>query len=127
MPSVAWFSPPGQVQTRPPAILPPVIPSAAHRNYRYGLKIEGDTPPWRPETVFDDGWNVYVVLARGIVQGEIPSLFVLGADGSAELVNTRVHRNVLIVDRLFAAADLRLAGDEQQKVRIVRTDGRSRP
>ena len=31
-----------------------------------------------------------------------------------------------IVDRLFAAAELRLGGDKQQKVRIVRTDGRPR-
>jgi type IV secretion system protein VirB9 len=31
----------------------------------------------------------------------------------------------MIVDRLFAAAELRL-GDRQQRVRIVRTDGRAR-
>jgi len=31
-----------------------------------------------------------------------------------------------IVDRLFAAAELRLGGDKQQKVHIVRTDGRPR-
>jgi type IV secretion system protein VirB9 len=30
----------------------------------------------------------------------------------------------MIVDRLFAAAELRLGGDHQQKVRIVRADGR---
>ncbi len=42
----------------------------------------------------------------------MPALFVLGADGSAELVNTRVVRNVQIVDRLFAAAELRLESDD---------------
>jgi len=31
---------------------------------------------------------------------------------------------VLIVDRLFAAAELRLGDERQQKVRIVRADGR---
>ena len=56
----------------------------------------------------------------------MPPLFVLGADGEAELVNSRVIRNVLIVDRLFAAAELRLGGNDQQIVRIVRTDGRER-
>jgi type IV secretion system protein VirB9 len=30
----------------------------------------------------------------------------------------------MIVDRLFAAAELRLGGERQRKVRIVRTDGR---
>ena len=88
--------------------------------------VEGNTPPWQPDSVFDDGRRVYVVFPRGIVQGEMPPFFVLGADGSAELVNTRVVRNVLIVDRLFAAAELRLGGDDQQVVRIVRTDGRPR-
>tara|TARA_R110002049_G_scaffold305535_1_gene502468 strand:+ start:4652 stop:5608 length:957 start_codon:yes stop_codon:yes gene_type:complete len=127
MASVAWSYPPGRAQPRPPAIQQPVIPPASHRNYRYGLQVEGDTPPWRPDSVFDDGRRVYVVFPRGIVQGEMPPLFVLGADGSAELVNTRVIRNILIVDRLFAAAELRLGGNDQQVVRIVRTDGRPRP
>ena len=54
----------------------------------------------------------------------MPPLFVVGQDGKAELVNYRVYRNVLIVDRLFAAAELRLGADNQQKVRIVRSDGR---
>ena len=62
---------------------------------------------------------------RGIAQGEMPPLFVMGAEGSTELVNYRAYRNVLIVDRLFAAAELRLGGENQQKVRIVRSDGRS--
>ena len=32
----------------------------------------------------------------------------------------------MVVDRLFAAAELRLGGETQKKVRIVRTDGRPR-
>jgi type IV secretion system protein VirB9 len=32
--------------------------------------------------------------------------------------------NYYIVDRLFAAAELRLGGHDQQVVRITRTDGR---
>ncbi|OBX17720.1 P-type conjugative transfer protein TrbG [Erythrobacter sp. QSSC1-22B] len=126
MPSVAWAYPPQQFTSGPPALAEAVIPPAAQRRYRYGL--EGDTPPWRPQTVFDDGRRVYVVFPRGIVQGEMPPLFVIGSDGAAQLVNTRVHRNILIVDRLFAAAELRLGGEDQQRVRIVRADGvRSSP
>ena len=47
--------------------------------------------------------------------------------GDGQLVNYRVRQNYYIVDRLFAAAELRLGGQEQQRrVRIVRTDGRRR-
>ena len=92
------------------------------RHYRY--IIEGDNPPWRPVNAYDDGRKVYVEFSRGIAQGEMPPLFVIGQDGKPELVNYRVYRNVLIADRLFAAAELRLGGDKQQNIRIVRNDGR---
>jgi type IV secretion system protein TrbG len=91
-------------------------------NFRY--RIEGDNPAWRPQRVFDDGRQVFIEFPSGVGQGEMPPLWVIGAEGGAELVNYRVQRNHMIVDRLFAAAELRLGGDRQQKVRIVRTDGR---
>ncbi len=52
----------------------------------------------------------------------MPPLFVIGPEGEGQLVNYRIRRNYMIVDRLFAAAELRL-GDRQRVVRIVRTDG----
>ncbi|KGJ12660.1 P-type conjugative transfer protein TrbG (plasmid) [Paracoccus versutus] len=123
MPSVAWAypaPPPGSRVTTPSA---PIIPAEAARNYRYALQVRGDSPPWRPISVFDDGRRVYVVFPRGIVQGEMPPIFVLGADGEPQIVNSRIHQNVLIVDRLFGAAELRLgSGDRQQVVRIVRME-----
>jgi len=123
MPAVAWAyprSPTGQGQSIPAT---PVIPAVAARNYRYGLS--GDNPPWKPVLVYDDGRRVYVEFPRGIVQGEMPPIFVIGPDGEAQIVNSRIYRNILIVDRLFGAAELRLgSGDKQQAVRIVRTDGR---
>ena len=120
MPAVAWAYPatPGQRQTVPAA---PIIPTETARNYRYGLT--GDSPPWRPISVFDDGRRVYVVFPAGIVQGEMPPIFVLGSDGEPQIVNSRIHQNILIVDRLFGAAELRLgSGNRQQTVRIVRTN-----
>ena len=123
MPSVSWSYPAlpaGQRQTVPAA---PIIPVEAARNYRYGLT--GDTPPWRPISVFDDGRRVYVVFPRGIVQGEMPPIFIIGSEGETQIVNSRVHQNVLIVDRLFGAAELRLgSGKQQQTVRIVRIEQR---
>ena len=123
MPSVSWSYPAlpaAQRQTVPAA---PIIPVEAARNYRYGLT--GDTPPWRPISVFDDGRRVYVVFPRGIVQGEMPPIFVIGSEGETQIVNSRVHQNILIVDRLFGAAELRLgSGKQQQTVRIVRIEQR---
>jgi type IV secretion system protein VirB9 len=123
MPSVAWFYPEDRAargQIVPPA---PVLPEPPQRRYRYTL--EGDNPPWRPVGVYDDGRKVYVEFSPGIAQGEMPPLLVIGPDGKPEIVNYRAHHNVLIVDRLFAAAELRLGGDTQQRVRITRSDGRS--
>jgi len=122
MPAVAWAYP-QLPATQRAAPTTPTIPAASARHYRYGL--QGDSPPWRPVSVFDDGRRVYIVFPAGIVQGEMPPLFVLGSDGEPEIVNSRIYRNILIVDRIFAAAELRLgSGDRQQTVRIVRTDGR---
>jgi type IV secretion system protein VirB9 len=93
-------------------------------NFRY--RIEGDNPPWRPLRAFDDGRQVFIAFPTGIRQGEMPPLWVIGPAGGAELVNYRIQGNHMIVDRLFAAAELRLGGEHQQKVRIVRADGRPR-
>ncbi len=89
-------------------------------NFRY--RIEGSSAAWRPLRAFDDGRQVFIEFPSGIAQGEMPPLWVIGPDGGADLVNYRVRGNHMIVDRLFAAAELRLGGEHQEKVRIVRTD-----
>ncbi|WP_423416191.1 P-type conjugative transfer protein TrbG [Hyphomicrobium sp. B1] len=93
-------------------------------NFRY--EVTGDRAPWRPLRAFDDGKQVFIEFPRGIGQGEMPPLFVVGPEGAtSELVNYRVRGNYMIVDRLFAAAELRFGADRNQKrVRISRTDGR---
>lgn len=93
-------------------------------NFRY--EVSGDRAPWRPLRAYDDGRQVFIEFPRGIGQGEMPPLFVVGAEGTtSELVNYRVRNNYMIVDRLFAAAELRFgSGDNQKRVRITRTDGR---
>ncbi|UBS33883.1 P-type conjugative transfer protein TrbG [Altererythrobacter sp. N1] len=94
-------------------------------NFRY--RIEGDDAPWRPVRAFDDGAQVFIEFPAGIAQGEMPPLFVIGPEGGGELVNYRVADRHMVVDRLFAAAELRLGGDRQQIVRIQRDDdGRQR-
>ena len=123
MPAVAWAYPQPPASQRQAIPATPVIPATAARNYRYALS--GDNPPWRPVAVYDDGRRVYVVFPRGIVQGEMPPLFVIGSEGELQIANSRIYQNILIVDRLFGAAELRLgSGDHQQTVRISRSDGR---
>jgi type IV secretion system protein VirB9 len=92
-------------------------------NFRY--RIEGDRVAWRPAHAFDDGRQVYIEFAAQISQGDMPPLFVTGARGDAELVNYRVQGRYMVVDRLFACAELRLGGKRTAKrVRILRDDAR---
>lgn len=88
-------------------------------NFRY--RIEGDAP-WKPRQVFDDGTKVYIRFPSGLAQSEAPPLFVIGPDAKPALVNYRVRGTTYVVDRLFAAAELRLGTAPQRVVRIVRTD-----
>jgi P-type conjugative transfer protein TrbG len=104
----------------------PVASNVALDDIRFRYAITGDTPPWRPVRAFDDGHKVYIEFPRRIDQGEAPPLFVVGAKGDNQLVNYRMRGNHYVVDRLFAAAELRLGTEPQQVVRITRTDGKPR-
>lgn len=86
----------------------------------FNYRIEGDNPPWRPLRAFDDGRQVFIEFPPTLPQGEAPPLFIRGAGGRAELVNYRLRGRYYVVDRLFSAAELRLGGERQQVVRIVR-------
>ena len=128
MASVSWQYPQDQLialrqQAEAAEAAAPIDSGIDIGKLRFRYTIEGDNPPWRPTQVFDDGAKVYIEFAHGIAQGEMPPLFVIGSDGGTELVNYRARQNYYIVDRLFAAAELRLGGDGALKVRIVRTDG----
>ena len=102
----------------------PVAEGLNLETMRFRYAISGDDPPWRPVRAFDDGRKVYIAFPRRIDQGEAPPLFIIGPDGGSQLVNYRMRGNYYIIDRLFAAAELRLGGHDQQVVRITRTDGR---
>lgn len=95
-------------------------------NLRFRYQIEGDKPHWRPVRAFDNGKQVFIQFPENIAQGEAPPLFVLGRKGKPELVNYRMRGNYYVVDRLFAAAELRLGEKSQDIVRIVRTDVKRR-
>jgi type IV secretion system protein VirB9 len=131
MASVSWIYPQDQLialrrQNAAAETAIPVDTGLDIGRLRFRYTIEGDNPPWRPLHAFDDGRKVYIEFPHGIAQGEMPPLFIIGPEGkTSELVNYRVRGNHMIVDRLFAAAELRLGNKgSERRVRIVRTDGR---
>ena len=97
----------------------PVAAGVAVDQLNFNYRIEGDNPPWRPVRAFDDGRQVFIEFAPSLAQGEAPPLFVTGDKSRAELVNYRVHGRYYVVDRLFAAAELRMGEKRQQVVRIL--------
>ena len=103
----------------------PVAEGVTVEALNFAYSIEGDQPDWRPIRAFDDGRQVFIQFPASLAQGEAPPLFVLGERGRAELVNYRLRGRYYVVDRMFAAAELRLGEKRQQVVRITRTeDGR---
>ena len=130
MASVSWIYPQDELialhrQNAEADAATPIATALDLNSLHFRYSIEGDNPPWRPVRAFDDGSKVYIEFPAGIGQGEMPLLFIIGPAGkTSELVNYRVRGNHMIVDRLFAAAELRLGdGASEQRVRIVRTTG----
>ena len=131
MASVSWDYPRDQMlalqrrnQTAQATV--PIDTGLALENLRFRYAISGSQPPWKPLRAFDDGRKVYIQFPAGIAQGELPPLFVIGAEGDGQLVNYRFRPPYYIVDRLFGAAELRLGGDKGDVVRIERTEGVAR-
>lgn len=131
MASVSWDYPKDRMlalqrQAQAANIAAPVDIGLSLESIRFRYAISGSNPPWKPVRAFDDGEKVYIQFPGGIAQGELPPLFVIGAQGDGQLVNYRFRSPYYIVDRLFGAAELRLGADKGDVVRIERTDGVAR-
>ena len=100
----------------------PVDSGLSLEQIKFRYAISGESPPWKPLRAFDDGERVYIEFPAGIAQGELPPLFVIGAQSDGQLVNYRFRSPYYVVDRLFGAAELRLGADKAAVVRIERTD-----
>ena len=131
MASVSWDYPKDRMlalqrQSQAASAAAPVDTGLSLEKIRFRYAVSGSNPPWKPLRAFDDGEKVYIQFPAGIAQGELPPLFVIGAQGDGQLVNYRFRSPYYIVDRLFGAAELRLGGDKGDVVRIERTDGLAR-
>lgn len=98
----------------------PIATGFAIEQLHFNYVITGDKPAWRPLRAFDDGAKTYVEFPASLANGDAPPLFIVAADGKAELVNYRQRDRYYIVDRIFDAAELRLGLKKQQVVRIDR-------
>jgi len=126
MASVSWEYPKDRMlalqrQAQAAQTAAPIDAGLSLENLKFRYAISGSNPPWKPLRAFDDGQKVYIQFPAGIAQGELPPLFVIGAQGDGQLVNYRYRAPYFIVDRLFGAAELRLGGEKAQVVRIERT------
>lgn len=106
----------------------PVAAGVAVEQLHFNYAISGDRPAWRPLRAFDDGQQTFIEFPPTLGVSEAPPIFLLDAEGKAELVNYRVHGRFYVVDRIFDRAELRLGTKHQQVVRISRVadDGRAR-
>jgi type IV secretion system protein VirB9 len=126
MASVSWTYPQDAlialaVRSREAAATVPVVPNIDIDALNFRYRIEGDRTSWRPLRAFDDGRQVFIELPSNIGQSDLPPLFIAGAKGEGELVNYRVRGRYMVVDRLFAGAEMRLAaGKSEKRVRILR-------
>ena len=131
MASASWDYPKDRMlalqrQARDAQASAPIDTGLSLENLRFRYAISGDGPSWKPVRAFDDGQKVYIQFPGGIAQGELPPLFVIGAQGDGQLVNYRFRPPYYVVDRLFGAAELRMGAGKAEVVRIERTDGVAR-
>ena len=109
--------------------LPPVDVSAVTPqgplDARYRIDPQGRAPRWAPTAVLNDGVRTFITLSPDAAIDEAPALFVRSGD-ELQLVNYRQADGVLIVDRVFDEAELRLGDRRPQIVRIRRLEGAPR-
>ena len=97
MASVSWQYPQDQLialrrQNAEAQAAQPVASGVDLANVNFRYAIEGDRAPWRPLRAFDDGRQVFIEFPRGIGQGEMPPLFVVGPEGNTSEHPIRASR-----------------------------------
>ena len=62
-------------------------------------------PKWLPTLVYDDGQKTYITFPGSVLQTELPAVF----EDRADILNYRVHENIMIIDKLIEKLTVRLA------------------
>jgi type IV secretion system protein VirB9 len=61
-------------------------------------------PRWLPRLAYDDGKKTYITFPEESLQAELPAVF----ENRADVVNYRVARNVIIIDKLIEAVTVKI-------------------
>jgi type IV secretory pathway VirB9-like protein len=112
-----------QVRWEQPLVPRPSVVTTAHYGIGYGLSV-GDYS-WRPEYVFDNGLQTFVLFPESLPSGDAPAVGVRSRD-LRELVNYRLHGRVMRIDRMIdptEAIELRVGAEQPRVIEIRRTDG----
>lgn len=126
-PAIAWDYGSRPVRPAPPTEPPPSVDVEAVApqgplDARFRIQPQGRAPAWTPTAVFTDGVRTFIALSPDARVSEAPALFVR-RNGELQLVNYRQSDGLIIVDRRFDEAELRVGGSRPQIVRILRMPG----
>jgi len=97
--------------------------------FDYRIEATAGSPAWKPTQVFDDGEKTFIRFPSRVAPSRAPVLFVLRspAGKSAQFVNYRVKGDLYVIERLVAAAELRLGPDDLGPAEVVRISRRVTP
>jgi type IV secretion system protein TrbG len=119
--AVRWTYPddPPTVAKVPPRLwLDPAQPQRYHAGY--AITATDPRPVWTVRQVVDDGQKTYLIFPPTVTTVDAPLIRLVGSQGP-EMVNARQAGNVVILDRLFNRAELRLGtGKAAQVVTVQR-------
>ncbi len=110
-------------RTEPARVADPVVEPEGPLDARYRIEPQGRRARWTPSSVFNDGRRTFIAFDPDLQIDEAPALFVIAADGEAQMVNYRQSGGLFIVDRVFDRAELRLGDRRPQVVRLRRMGG----
>jgi type IV secretion system protein TrbG len=115
--TVRWTYPPGAPKAKPvaPASLLPDAAQPQRYHVGYDIKPSDPAPSWVPQHVVDDGRKIYILLPPQSQYADAPMLRLVGPNGP-EVANVSQYKNVLIVDRLFNRAELRIGLEKTAEV-----------
>jgi len=98
----------------PPRLWPdPAQPQRYHAGYE--ITATEPKPVWTPRQAVDDGSKTYIVFPPTVTSVDAPLIRLIGNSGP-EMVNSRQAGNIVILDRLFNRAELRLGASKGAEV-----------
>jgi type IV secretory pathway VirB9-like protein len=122
-----WHYPPEAHPTALPLQdAPGLLPHPEHpMRYHVGYEIatRQPAPAWTPRQIVDDGKKLYLLYPEVTLFTTVPLVRLLGVNGP-QLVNARQYLNVVILDQLAPALELRVGvGPAAEVVTVTRGKG----